>query len=147
MIRYVWHGFRIEHDATRNRTATYYPDGTGPFDHGSDSLARVLARHLIGLRFYRYPNGSPSFWRAAHGIPQDAGGYAQPGWLESAREQFLAEFIESAGSLRDMPHSGRAIDMLKAANVSPIEISSTLATLVDVAKLGRTLSVDVSIAD
>jgi hypothetical protein len=146
MIRYVWPGFRIEYDAIRDRAATVYPDGRR-FEHGSDSLAVVLSRHLIGLRFYRYAGGSPSFWRAAHGIPQDAGGWAQPGWLESAREAFLADWIRSAGSLRDMPHAGRAIDMLKAAAISPIEISSTLATLVDVAKLGRTLSVDVRVAD
>ena len=146
MIRYIWPGFRVDYDPIRNRASTHYPSEPS-FDHGSDTLARVLARHLIGLRFYRHRPGSPLTWRAANGIPQENGGYAQPGWLESAREVFLAEFIEGAGSLREMPHSGRAIDMLKAAGISPIEISSTLATLVDVAKLGRVLSVDVSIAD
>lgn len=150
---YDWGAFRLEHDAAIGSAITRYEGrrwtGSAPVPEdtwhgarlgltpGQHRLAHELAHHLIGLYYYRDPDGSPVLWRDAYHVPQEAGGWVKADWSEADREEWLVTAITYRA--RGKEHDGGAILALEERGVDTAALCALLAWLLEAPARGARL--------
>jgi hypothetical protein len=102
VIAFDFGDVRLEHDPASGHTTIRYPDGAssgcgvveGDRYHaprlGISPERHRLMHELLHVLVARalYGPGAGVVWRDAHHTPQEAGGWAKPGWSEAEREEW-----------------------------------------------------------